>query len=173
PLTATDVFGNADDWGVLAEGAATLGDALPQLAARTPAEIGFTVALAALTSIDQVRSWWDPSVTADVVGDRLAEHARTEPALMQLWAAWVSASVPRRTLSAGFRGQLRIPRRPELASIFERCLLTISGDRLAREARAAAWRARTESAKPQRFNSSTSLAPTTTTLFARMTPANS
>ena len=143
PISVSDLFDNEAEWGPLWPVAATVWSRLPDLAGKPAAEVGFVVALAALTSIDAVQAWWSPRLAVEQVADRLAATVRESAKLRLLWAAWIAAAVPRRpTDSHALAPYVERLTTAEQIAVFEQCLLASNGHdrRLVREARAAVWR---------------------------------
>ena len=143
PISAAAVFGNEAEWGPLAPTVAKVRTAIPEVAGKPPAEIGLVIALTALTSVEELQTWWSPRLTIEQIADRLVGTVSKSARFRALWAAWIAASVPRRpTDGRALAPDVERVTSPVQLGVLNQCLLASGGHetRLVREAHAAVWR---------------------------------
>lgn len=136
------VLEDAEHWGQLSPVVEELREALPGVGNESPTTVFLLVAHAALDSVAAVKGWWRSGLSSDLVADRLAQLANTEPTLKPFLNAWIAAAVARRPVPVDWIeeevGRIRVPR--DLA-VFNSCLrFGGSESALLRVVRSAAWR---------------------------------
>ena len=136
----TEMTSDPDDWGLLADVAEQIGAHAEGLGGRSPADIGFLVALGQLTSIASALNLWRERPSTAQLADELVRVVATAPNLRRLSAAWVQASIARRPVPNEYLGRHQEGLTPVQGDVFRHCLVAANGTRLVREARAAAWR---------------------------------
>lgn len=112
------------------------------VADRSPVDLGFLVAHAALFGAAAVSDWWTPGMSGERIAERLVAAVARTGLLRPLWNAWLTAAIPRRDVPRTWLENVldTVPAGTQ-QDVLNCCLLFGEDEvRLAREARTAAMR---------------------------------